>query len=1408
MRKYLAITLFATIIFLQFVITNHASAAAWPMFRLNTAHTARTNIDGPVVGSLQWSIQINGTGSPVIVDNRIYVLGNSLAAVSTNGELIWTFPCVGNGTVSPAVAPDGTVYAASIDGYLYAINPNGTLKWKRIFDGRASASPTIASDGTIYIGSDSGKLKAFKPDGNIKFTYTAGGAIASTPAIAADGTICFGCDNGNLYALTSSGVLKWKFLANPNAALKASPSIGSDGTIYIGSSAGYVYAVWPSGTQRWRFAAGGAIFSSTAVSADGSIILGSRDKYLYCLNPNGTLKWKFQTGNYVDSSPAIDMSGVIYVGSNDGSVYAINPGGTLRWAATMGEGAPSSPIIGDLRTLYVTTSDGQLCCIGSDSTPPLMPIVTDDGSFSCSPNALNASWMSSDPESGISSYEYSVGSAPGLNDVKDWQNAGLEANLTITGLNLLHNISYYINARATNGAGMASEGSSDGIKIDLTSPVISEINGQLTYSKLTFTLQAADPESGVSKMQYALLSSSDIPADPNWVTTASVGEIEIPGTYANGQVYYVIARAANVAGAWSEIRKSNVIRLDKTPPSTPVITDDGAFWFDQTTIHASWTSTDTESGIDHYSYCIGSSAGIDNIVKWTNTNENSITLTSLNLINGVTYYISVWAINGVGLESLTGISDGITIDTTPPSQPSVMDDGEYTNISESLHASWISNDAQSGIAEYEYCIGASPGSANIVSWTSTLQTSVTANNLLLEPGIPYYFSVRAKNQAGKWSMVGSSDGIEFQSSLSVWPKFRCDPMNSGCTVVNAACSGRLRWRVQTQGYIESSPAIAGDGTIYIGSSDGKLYAISSSGSVRWTYQTGSTIDSSPAIGSNGLVYVGSYDGGLYCIHPNGTLKWRFAAGGMIWSSPAIAADGTIYFGCMDSCLYAINPNGSLKWKYKSGGTVWSSPALDSEGNIYFGCGDAKFYCIKPDGTLKWTFDTGSAIDSSPCVSKDGNIYFGSGDGYFYAVKPNGTFWWKAFMGNVVDSSAAITPNGNVCVGSGGAGTLGVFYLFTADGKEIWRINLPGGVRSSPAVTADGTILVGSSDSKLYCINPEGHIIWSFKTGDSILASAGLSNNGAVVIGSDDGGIYCLRDMLTSDTTPPSVPAVWVKKCIITPELSIIASWSSTDAESGIESYSYAIGTEKGADDVVSWTNVGFTTNIERSGLNLRPGQSYYVSVVARNNQFLTSGVGVCEPIVVVPSDRRQKIGMAKKSLESTFVYLPGKVVVAVYDDCLFVEEADRSSGMRVIASETGLQVGAVVDIQARVVSQNEEMVLVNASFLQQGFSDAMKPLCISGRTFKGAEQSLPLGLLVRMAGKVVDVGDNYFIISDGTSLAAVRGSKGIEVRVDPRDLPAKNTWVAATGVLCNEQINSKVTTIIRAIPNTHLTAFE
>ena len=222
---------------------------------------------------------------------------------------------------------------------------------------------------------------------------------------------------------------------------------------------------------------------------------------------------------------------------------------------------------------------------------------------------------------------------------------------------------------------------------------------------------------------------------------------------------------------------------------------------------------------------------------------------------------------------------------------------------------------------------------------------------------------------------------------SSWPEFKGNNRRTGLSSVDtSANNGAFSWNYATGDMIFSSPAIGADGTIYVGSLDGELYAINADGTFKWSY-TAVWMDSAPAIGADGTIYVGTLDGELLAINADGTFKWSYTTENAIESSPAIGADGTIYIGSEDSKLYAVNADGTFKWSYTTGDYVESSPAIGADGTIYVGSDDDNLYAINADGTFKWSYATGDDVFSSPAVGADGTIYFGSLDRNFYAIGP-------------------------------------------------------------------------------------------------------------------------------------------------------------------------------------------------------------------------------------------------------------------------------------------------------------------------------------------------------------------------------------------------------------------------------------
>ena len=105
--------------------------------------------------------------------------------------------------------------------------------------------------------------------------------------------------------------------------------------------------------------------------------------------------------------------------------------------------------------------------------------------------------------------------------------------------------------------------------------------------------------------------------------------------------------------------------------------------------------------------------------------------------------------------------------------------------------------------------------------------------------------------------------------------FRGDPAHSGVYPSAPLRNfGGLQWRVQTGGMVQSSAALH-EGTLYIGSGDGRLYALDSrTGAQRWQFRTGRAISSTPAV-ADGLVFVGSRDNTVWAVDARtGEERWR------------------------------------------------------------------------------------------------------------------------------------------------------------------------------------------------------------------------------------------------------------------------------------------------------------------------------------------------------------------------------------------------------------------------------------------------------------------------------------------------------------------------------------------------------
>ena len=425
------------------------------------------------------------------------------------------------------------------------------------------------------------------------------------------------------------------------------------------------------------------------------------------------------------------------------------------------------------------------------------------------------------------------------------------------------------------------------------------------------------------------------------------------------------------------------------------------------------------------------------------------------------------------------------------------------------------------------------------------------------------------------------------TTSSDWAQFQDGPTHEGYNAAETVLSSSsvvglgVSW-TGSVGAVTSSPAVA-DGVVYVGSSDGTLYAYGvgcatggASCTPLWKAQTTGLIESTPAV-ANGVVYVGTIEGDLYAFDAAGVIGcggspktctplWASKAGTDIAAPPTVAG-GVVYVGS-SYYLYAFDAAGvsgctagmgprmcNPLWMGQTGGSIESSPAV-SGGVVYVGSEDGNLYAFDATGVNGcsgapktciplWTAKAGDPlyypIVSSPAVA-NGVVYIGSYNGKLYAFDAAGVtgcggspktcspLWTGATGGNIDVSSPAVA-NGVVYIGSLDRKLYAFGTSCNSGGgtcTPLWTGDTGGAISSSPAV-ANGVVYVGSNSDKVHayavgCASAGGACtaIW---TGASGSFSPAVSN-GAVYVVSAPGKLYAFGlPKLDHIALSPSSPTI-------------------------------------------------------------------------------------------------------------------------------------------------------------------------------------------------------------------------------------------------------------------------------------------
>ena len=847
-------------------------------------------------------------------------------------------------------------------------------------------------------------------------------------------------------------------------------------------------------------------------------------------------------------------------------------------------------------------------------------------------DVTSISGTTSDSTSGMSTLEITIQRSSDLGywNGLQWQlseiwlspSSGLES-WSYYYTNLDDGLTYTVKSRATDIAGNVQTSlGSDSFIYDVTAPIAGSVVDGLTtedqdWSSNLTTMSAiwtgfSDALSGLASYEYSIGTQAGGTQGASWTNVAmDTSMIDSSLTLSSGLQYFVNIRAIDQAGNASSAASSNGVNTDNIPPEVMAAYDGSAitdqdFQQDSSSMIVGWAATDSRE-LSYYSASLGTDTALVDIVDWTAAGSGSnYTFTGLSLQEGVTYYANVKAVDLAGNESAVYTSDGITIDRTGPTA-GLVNDGNSGDID------WVSNnflvtgnindfsDALSGVAEYQYSLGITPGGTQSQPWTSNaLDTAIIMLEFLVAD-VTYYLNVRAVDSVGNIGPYAASDGFGVDQTDPVAGNVY-DGITGGTEIewTNNTASVSAYWSGYTDTYsgIEYYEYAIGTPTSDVGvvpwtivGTNSTFFHDSLSMVNDVIYHT--SVRAADGVGNSSLIsrsngFTIDTDDAVITsiIEGDQTEDWDYQGSD---STFIIAWSGNDAASGIDYYEYAVgtDPDSTdvVNWTLAGQNTSVSIDSLElsegGRGTRYYGLARATDLAGNTSNTFS---GDGVEVDISP--PEIGIVIDGvANDILFTGADTNLTATWQGF-----DSLSGIT------------------YYEYAIGLSPGAVDVLSWVNNSQ----DTTISVG-----LLTLDHATVYYQSVRAIDLVNnVSIAASSNGIITDHSPpEAGVI---------NDGPGIDEAW----IITNDR-LYLNWNGfQDSTSGIQYYEYAIGTVPGQSNIVPWFNVGTDTATIDSNLVLGHGITYYGSVRVTDNvgnvsdPFSSNGITVdlFNPTVDVPVD--------------------------------------------------------------------------------------------------------------------------------------------------------------------------------------------
>jgi outer membrane protein assembly factor BamB len=173
---------------------------------------------------------------------------------------------------------------------------------------------------------------------------------------------------------------------------------------------------------------------------------------------------------------------------------------------------------------------------------------------------------------------------------------------------------------------------------------------------------------------------------------------------------------------------------------------------------------------------------------------------------------------------------------------------------------------------------------------------------------------------GGWVLWQSQLQPRAEAAVSVpgghlWAASQHDAQATFWTEASGPASAEIAWVFEDESGFSGGPVVASDGTVYVASNGGTLYALSPEGLELWQAKLPARPVGAPALGLTGDIYVTDHSGNLSAVKPDGNLRWTSEAGDGITAltGPITDSEENIYYAT-EANLVAVTLDGALRWK--------------------------------------------------------------------------------------------------------------------------------------------------------------------------------------------------------------------------------------------------------------------------------------------------------------------------------------------------------------------------------------------------------------------------------------------------------------------------------------------------------------